>query len=111
MPSSRRSVAVTVHLSTIRGFLMGPQLSAALGKLACTEEDCSLQLTETPKGNIEVFLKCRRLLHQNGRWRLVADDDAERRTYHAVFENESATVIVEAINRILDVPESQAPYP
>jgi hypothetical protein len=103
-----KPVAVTIHLLTLRGYLMQRELANGLGRLACTEDECWLHVAETTdtanKRKFEALLKCRRSLNTEGLW-VVKGHDSTHTTYHATFDEiESASTIVEAVRRILDTP-------
>jgi hypothetical protein len=100
----RSPVIVTMHLLTLRGFVMQRELMTGMASLACTDERCSLHVAETRAG-IEVFLMCRRSLLTDERWILDPDTEGDRNTYHAVFAAESPDAIIAAIRHILDVPK------
>jgi hypothetical protein len=107
-----KPVTFTVHLLTMRGYLMQEELVTALKHLACTEEDCFLHVAETGrepqslKTGFEVRLRCRRTLQLQEPWVIEGDDHyPDHTTYRAQFEAvESITQIVGAIRRLLDTP-------
>jgi len=98
------SLSVTMHLLTIRGFVMKPEVMAGLAGVACPEGEYSLHLNETHTG-IAAFLRCRKPLQIDARWAEEHDPAVGRYTYCTVFETESAPEIVDAIRRSVEVRE------
>ena len=107
-----KPVALTIHLLTMRGYVMQQELVKALRHLACTEDECFLHMSEIQHptngahGGFEVRLHCRRTLHAESPWTPERDERyPEHKTYHAVFDGtETLSGIVGAIRQILDTP-------
>lgn len=90
------ALPVTMHLLTIRGFVLQPEVLAGLAGVPCSEGEFSLHLSETRTG-IAAFLRCQRPLQMESRWVEEHDPGLGRYTYCTVFETESAPEIVQAI--------------
>ena len=110
--NSLKPIELSVHLLTIRGYLMQHELVDALQQLCCTEDQCVLQVNEVMGGlhtetSFEVLLYCRRTLQAAPPWSIEWDHDQypEHTVYRAQFnESWSVTEIAEAIRGILDTP-------
>jgi len=103
--SDLQPVTVTIHLLTMRGYLMQQELVESLQNLTCTECECLLHVEEVVKG-FEIFLRCRRTLEPEVPWVVENDDQyPNHTTYRAAFkETVSAAEIVMAIRRLLGTP-------
>jgi hypothetical protein len=101
----RSPVTVKVHLSSRKGFTMQPVLVSGLAGLTCLDGQCSLQMNETDAGRFEVSLLCRKSVLREPRWSMDNGPEPGRYTYHAVFESESASAMVEAVKNILELPD------
>ena len=108
-----KPVNLTVHLLTMRGYLIQQELLSALRHLACTEDECIVHVAEIEhpieklrSGGFEICLRCRRTLEAESTW--LVENDARypnHTTYRTVFD-ETAPIaeIARAIRRILDTP-------
>ena len=111
--NSLKPIELSVHLLTMRGYVMQHELVIALRQLCCTEDQCVLQVNEVmtsadAETSFEVFLYCRRTLQAPAPpWSIEWDHDEypEHTVYRARFnESWSVTEIAEAIRGILDTP-------
>lgn len=98
-------VAVKVHLLSLKGFSMQPVLIPGLATLSCQDDECSLHVNETEAGGFEVSLLCRKSVARESRWRVDDGPEPGKYRYHAVFETEPASAIVEAVKNILELPD------
>jgi hypothetical protein len=98
-----RPIPVTMHLLTIRGFVLQPELMTTLAGVSCAEGEYSLHLSETRTG-IAAYLRCRNSIQLEERWTVEHDPKAGRFTYSTVFEAESVPQIVEAIRSVVAGP-------
>ena len=84
---------------------MERELRAALASLICPEdEECSVQVTENGNAAIAIALKLQKSRQVSERWKVNHDAEAGWYTYDTVFENDSATSIVDELRRVLDMP-------
>jgi hypothetical protein len=102
----RRPVTLVMHLMTKPGADKRPELAIGLGRLSCPEdEDCSLHVTESSeRAGIAVILRRQKLTDTEHPW-IARDHDPEGKAYryHATFETESATEIVNSVKRMLEM--------
>jgi hypothetical protein len=112
--SPLRPIELSVHLLTMRGYVMQHELVSALRQLCCTSDQCVLQVSEIledealTQTSFEVCLYCRRALQAaEPPWTVEShhDEYPEHTLYRARFNDSwSVPEIVEAIRAILDTP-------
>jgi len=107
---SNTPVALSVRLSTIKGFVKQPELIKGLKKLTCSAEGCALDVTENEAGGFVVSLDCPKSMQAEDPWSVEPATGKDRYTYRAVFETESTHSMIESIERMLQKPDIKGSF-
>ena len=105
--TQRNVLTPVVKLSTQKGLAMQVQLMTGLVDLTCpADEVCSLLIEDMPDtAGIAVLVKRQKSVPAAKPWIMDHDTDSGTYLYNALFEKESAVEIVEAIRKLLEMPQ------
>ena len=103
-------LALSIRLSTIKGFVKEPELMKGLRKLTCSAEGCTLNVTENDDGGFVVSLDCPKSMLAEDPWSVEHTPGKDHYIYRAVFETESTNAMIESIERMLNMPDIKGSY-
>jgi len=103
-------VALSIRLSTMKGFVKEPELMKGLKKLMCSAEGCSLEVTENDDGGFVVSLDCPKSMLAEDPWSVEHVPGKGHYIYRAVFGTESTNLMIESIERMLSMPDIKGSF-